>query len=98
MLIICLALLTIVISRVAEYRAENDLIYRLCADQEQVMRDLRALLLQPDRDATGSTAADRRRGMIAAKLLFIVPQQGAEADGDYLVRLSEYLSGRCAES
>jgi len=90
----CLALLITVVNMMAEHRAENDLIFRLCADQESVMSDLRALLLEPDQG--GATAIQQTRSsMIAAKLLFIVPQQSAEADADYLARLAQYLSGRC---
>ncbi|MDX8412402.1 MAG: hypothetical protein R8K46_11120 [Mariprofundaceae bacterium] len=90
----CLAGLIIAVNGMAEHRAENNLVLRLCADQEKVMSDLQALLLEPEPGGTRDVK-QTRSSMIAAKLLFIVPQHGGEADIDYLFRLREYLSGRC---
>jgi len=90
----CLALLITAVNMMAEHRAENDLILRLCADQEKVMSDLQLLLQEPEKGGTNDVK-ETRSSMIAAKLLFIQPQHSDEADYDYLARLAQYLSERC---
>jgi len=52
------------------------------------------VLLEPERGGT-SEVKETRSSMIAAKLLFIVPQHGDEAEAGYLARVAQYLSGRC---
>jgi len=92
--IACLALLVTFVNMMAEHRAGNELVMRLCADQQNVIFDLRTLLIE---QKTGDPVAikETRSSMIAAKLLFIMPQQSGEADASYLARLRQYLEERC---
>lgn len=41
---------------------------------------------------------NRRPYLVAAKLIFLVPQKGAEPDPEYLTRLSRTISETCSSS
>ncbi len=82
------------VNLLSEHRARGELILRLCQNREHVLSDLNNVLHKPE-NRDGEAISSARSKMIAAKLLFIVPQQGNEPDDVYLKRLKNYLDARC---
>lgn len=93
--IVGVALLIILVNSTAEYRADNDLIYRLCDKRVEVIADLRELLNSKERQGN-NVMKNTRDSMISAKLLFILPQRPDEPVDSYLFRTQDYLTERCS--
>ncbi len=93
------ALLVILINQLAAYRAENDLILRLCQNRTDVLTKVGNLLhLQQSSHQPGletSAIKTTRGSMIAAKLLFIIPRHRQETIDQYLLRANDYITGKC---
>jgi hypothetical protein len=92
--IVAVAVIIILVNSSAEYRADHDLILRLCQSRKEVIADLRELLKSQKQQGTDKMK-DTRSSMIAAKMLFILPQHGGESTEQYLLRSQDYLSRRC---
>jgi len=88
------SLIIVATNLLAEHRAKGELLLRLCQNREHVLSDLDNVLHRHE-DRSDDAMSSGRSRMIAAKLLFIVPQQGGESDGVYLKRLQSYLDKRC---
>jgi len=92
--ILSVGLIIVATNLLAEHRAKGELILRLCQNREHVLSDLNKVLHKHE-DGSDAAMSSGRSRMIAAKLLFIVPQQGGESDDVYLKRLQSYLDTRC---
>ena len=86
---VALALLTVF--HAAEWYAEQVSIPRYCADPDGAIERVRATLSQSRPAAEGST----RSYVVAAKLLYLVPQDEGEADAAYLARLRLRIAETC---
>jgi len=92
--ILVVGLIIVATNSWGEHRANGELVLRLCQNREHVLSDLNKVLHKDENRSDDAISAGRSR-MIAAKLLFIVPQQGGERDDVYLKRLQNYLDARC---
>ena len=87
---VLLALLSI--SLMAQWYANNVSVPRYCKNPQKTLRQLSLLL---DEKAT-IQSDERRQTMIAAKLLYIHPQQQDESKSEYLQRLRYLLLNQCS--
>jgi len=92
MFITGVTLLIMAVNHWAVYRTENELIMRMCPDREDVVSNLRAVLLNK---VSNRAIRETRKYMIAAKLLFIIPQQDAEQVDTYINRIRFHLKEKC---
>ncbi|HED13045.1 MAG TPA: hypothetical protein ENI62_05215 [Gammaproteobacteria bacterium] len=96
-----LTVLILLVNYLAAYRADNDLILRLCQNQAEVLANFREVLQsQQSKDPKGIKTSDikKTRGdMIAAKLLFIVPRHSQETIDQYLLRVQQHIMGKCQQ-
>jgi len=93
-----ITVLILLVNLLADYRANNDLILRLCQNRTEVLANVQKLLRSQSKDPKGIKTSDikaTRDDMIAAKLLFIVPRHGQETIDQYLLRTQLYLTGKC---
>ena len=71
--------------------SDEVLIPRFCQDPVATLNHLEQLLNDPQPAQQGP----RRPYLIAAKLLYLLPQQSGEDQRDYLLRLRHELQQRC---
>lgn len=67
------------------------LLPRYCGTIEQTLEHLERILSQPRPAADG----ERREYLVAAKLMFLMPQQAGEPNDAYLARIRSGLHQRC---
>lgn len=86
---VLLALLSV--SLMAQWYANNISLPRYCENPRKALQSLRKLIDEP----TLLKDEQRRQNMIAAKLLFLHPQQSDESSEDYLQRLHYLMLSEC---
>jgi hypothetical protein len=79
------------IFQAAGNRADTTLLQRYCDAPEAHVAKVARILDSADPAAGGK----RRPYIIAAKLIYIIPQQSGESDGAYLARLAARLEQVC---
>lgn len=85
------ALSMVLIFRFAGWRAENALLPRYCEDPGAAIEHVRRIM-----EDGGPQAGEKRRPyIIAAKLIFLVPQEVDESDAAWLARIEQRLGERC---
>jgi len=77
--------------QLAEWRADNDLLQRYCDAPERHI----ALVGEVLRERAPAGDGSKRPYAVAAKLIFIVPQQTDEPDDAYLERLRRAVYEAC---
>lgn len=90
-LIFAVLVLLLLISSAARWYAQRVSLPRYCAQPEQSLRRLAAVLSE-ERPAGNQS---RREYIIAAKLKYLLPAQADESDAEYLRRLRVYLERQC---
>ncbi|NOX72134.1 MAG: hypothetical protein GXP03_00420 [Alphaproteobacteria bacterium] len=75
----------------ADWYARNSALPRYCEDPQQNIEIVREILTS----ATPGEGKKRRPYIVAAKLIFLVPQTEAETLDAYLVRLRQRISQSC---
>lgn len=77
--------------RFAGWYADNAALPRYCGDPEKAIEITRKILTEEN------PVGDRKKRdfIVAAKLLFLVPQEEGEETRTYLARLSGEISARC---
>ena len=75
----------------AQWYARNVSFPRYCKNPEASLQSLQVLLEEKPKIDN----AQRRQHMIAAKILFMHPQQSNENQSDYLQRLRQLLLSKC---
>ena len=75
----------------AQKHADQSTIPRFCADQSGVLKRVRLILIEKEPVGAGA----KRPFIIAAKLIFLVPQRQNETVDDYLSRLRRHLDKVC---
>jgi len=83
----------VLVFRFAGWRAQSTLLPRFCNDPQATIGYVRKILASDD-PANGEK---RRPYIIAAKLIFLVPQQGDEPVPAYLDRLRDKIDSTCAK-
>lgn len=91
-LIACVAALMTLVNLSVQGYSRTVLLPRYCGKIEQTLDYLERILTQP-RPAAGG---ERREYLIAAKLMFLMPQQTGEPDDAYLARIRSDLHERCS--
>ena len=86
---VLLALLSI--SLMAQWYANNIILPRYCEDPQKALQSLRELM----DESSQLKHQQRRQNMIAAKLLFLHPQQSDESSENYLQRLRYLIQSEC---
>lgn len=79
------------VSVMSQWYANNVSLPRYCEDPQKALRSLRILIDDPSQLEDNQ----RRQNMVAAKLLFLHPQQGDETSADYLQRLRYLMLSEC---
>ena len=88
------ALTMVLIFRFAGWRAENALLPRYCEDPRASIEHVRRII-----EEGGPQQGEKRRPyIIAAKLLFLVPQEVDESNAAWLARIQRRLSERCGRA
>jgi hypothetical protein len=77
--------------RAAEWRSDQVLLPRYCDDPDAHLERVRRILTESDPAGEES----RRPYIIAAKLMFLVPQETGESVEHYLTRLRRRLDATC---
>ena len=75
----------------AQQYADRSAIPRYCADKSNVLERVRLILTKDEPVGQSS----KRPFIIAAKLIFLIPQQENETIADYLERLQRHLDKVC---
>ncbi len=75
----------------ADWYAKNSALPRYCADPRQAVEIVREIMTSP----TPGAGKERRPYIIAAKLIFLVPQKEGENIDDYISRLRVKISQSC---
>jgi len=86
------AITMVVIFRFADWRAENALLPRYCDDPRASIEYVRRIV----EDGGPAQGEKRRPYIIAAKLIFLVPQEVDESEADWLLRIEGRVRERCA--
>jgi len=84
--------LMVLIFRYAGWYADTAALPRYCKDPRAAV----ALVDKIISSANPVGEARKRPYLVAAKLIFLVPQQNDESKGDYLRRLERVISEKCA--
>ncbi|PCH67288.1 MAG: hypothetical protein COC12_11630 [Rhodobacteraceae bacterium] len=84
--------LMMLIFRYAGWYADTSALPRYCADPRAAIGYVEDILTNPN--PVGD--ARKRPYLVAAKLIFLVPQQSGESTPDYLQRLERVISEKCA--
>ena len=88
------AIIMLGVFRFAGWYSDNAALPRYCRDPGAVIAHVRKLLSSP----TPAGNEKRRPYLVAAKLIFLVPQQDGEPNEDYLERLYVTISERCGSA
>ena len=92
LIVFCLAAAAMLaVFRFAGWYADTSALPRYCNDPGSAISHVRKLLSSP----TPAGDEKRRPYLIAAKLIFLVPQQDDESEEDYLDRLYSTITARC---
>lgn len=75
----------------AEQYADRSAVPRFCADQQNVLKRVGIILTNPQPVGDGA----KRPFIVAAKLIFLVPQKQSEPVKEYLSRLQRHLDRIC---
>lgn len=75
----------------AEWYANNSAVPRYCADRSGVIARVRLILTSSQPVGEGS----KRPFIIAAKLIFLIPQKDKENIDQYLQRLTDHITSTC---
>lgn len=75
----------------ADWYADKAALPRYCDDPRRVAEIVQEILTSP----TPGAGEKRRPYIVAAKLIFLVPQEPEESMQDYLQRLQEKISQAC---
>ena len=86
---VLLALLSV--SLMSQWYANNISLPRYCENPQKALQSLRGLM----DESMALRDEQRRQNMIAAKLLFLHPQQSEESSEDYLQRLRYLMLSEC---
>jgi len=88
--IVTAAVLLLTFSAAQQY-AEQSAIPRYCADKANVLERVRTILTKGEPVGDGA----KRPFIVAAKLIFLVPQKDSETVTGYLERLQRHLDKVC---
>lgn len=83
----------VLVFRFAGWYAHNSALPRFCEDPRATVGYVGKILVRDK--PVGEDA--RRPYIIAAKLIFLVPQQDGETQGAYLLRLQDKISQTCGQ-
>lgn len=86
-------LVMLFISQAIKWYSTSVTLPRFCEDPEQALHHLEEII--STRTPEANTREARRPYIIAAKLIYLVPQQSNESIENYLYRLRGELSQRC---
>lgn len=86
------AITMVIIFRFADWRAGNALLPRYCDDPHASIEYVRRIV----EDGGPAEGEKRRPYIIAAKLIFLVPQEVDESEADWLARIEGRVRERCA--
>ena len=88
-------LIMLFISQAIKWYSSSVTLPRFCEDPPATLHHLDNLLNK--RTPGGEGRAARRPYIIAAKLIYLIPQQSNESNKDYLYRVRGELSRRCIQ-
>ncbi len=86
-------LIMLFISQAIQWYSTSVTLPRFCEDPELALHNLQQIISQ--RTPTGDTREARRPYIIAAKLIYLIPQQSDETDQHYIQRVRTELSRMC---
>ncbi len=86
-------LIMLFISQAIKWYSTSVTLPRFCEDPELALHHLEEIITKPH--PAGHTRETRRPYIIAAKLIYLVPQQSNESIENYLHRVRRELSQRC---
>jgi len=88
-------LIMLFISQAIKWYSNAVTLPRFCEDPPATLHYLDDLISKPT--PAGEGRAARRPYIIAAKLIYLIPQQSNESNKDYLYRVRTELSQRCMQ-
>lgn len=88
-------LVMLFISQAIKWYSSSVTLPRFCEDPQASLHHLKELITKQTPAAEGRAA--RRPYIIAAKLIYLIPQKSNEANQDYLHRVQGELSQRCRQ-
>ena len=91
--IFIILLVMLFISQAIKWYSTSVTLPRFCEDPEASMHHLEELITK--RTPAGEGRVARKPYIIAAKLIYLVPQKSNESNKDYLYRVRGELSQRC---
>ncbi len=91
--IIFIFLIMLFISQAIKWYSSSVTLPRYCEDPEAALHHLEEIMTKPE--PAGHTRESRRPFIIAAKLIYLVPQESNESIENYLHRVRRELSKRC---
>ena len=83
----------LLISQAIKWYSTSVTLPRYCEDPEQALHHLEEIITKSS--PAGNTRESRRPYIIAAKLIYLVPQESNESVKHYLHRVRTELSQRC---
>jgi len=86
-------LIMLFISQTIKWYSSSVTLPRYCEDPEAALHHLEEIMTKPE--PAGHTRESRRPFIIAAKLIYLVPQESNESVENYLHRVRRELSKRC---
>jgi hypothetical protein len=86
-------LIMLFISQAIKWYSTSVTLPRYCEDPPLALHHLEEIITKPS--PAGNTRESRRPYIIAAKLIYLVPQQSNESNESYLHRVRTELSKRC---
>ena len=95
--IFVILLIMLGISQAIKWYSQSVTLPRFCEDPELALHHLEEIVSKRTAIIAGTGAKSRKPYLIAAKLIYLVPQKSNEKNEDYIQRVRADLSQRCMQ-
>ncbi len=92
-LVLIILVIMLIISQSVKWYSQSVTLPRFCEDPEMAVHHLEEIISK--KAPAGEGYKGRKPYIIAAKLIYLIPQGSSEANQDYINRVRQELSKRC---
>jgi hypothetical protein len=92
-LVLIILVIMLMISQAVKWYSQSVTLPRFCEDPEMAVHHLQEIITK--KSPAGEGYKGRKPYIIAAKLIYLIPQDSSESNQDYINRVRSDLSKRC---